>query len=351
MHFIFVKPSMSLMKNRVSLWADGHFKALAKLILLGAFLTLGFIAESRADDKSPASPPLAVAKTPSGWMVTQGDRLFAGYQLDSNGKPIIYPLVGPGGHRMTRDFPMKDAGPDERNDHDHHRSFWLTHGDVNGVDFWLDDEHCGKIVHRSGQTETKDDGSVVITTHNDWNSPEGKRLLSDIRRYHFFVSEGRRIIDADFLLIASDGDVNFGDTKEGSFGLRVAGTMKADAKKGGLVTNAEGLHDKDAWGKKSAWVNYSGPVKGDTVGVTIHDHPESFQYPCRWHVRTYGLFAANPFGVYHFEGGDKTDGVVLKNGDKMRLSYRVVLETGELDAEKTQQDAKQYASGPRPTMN
>lgn len=320
-------------------------------VLLGT-LGLANTPVLQAADKVAKKPALTVSKmeNPAGWMVSQGDRLFAGYQLDSNGKPIIYPLVGPAGHRMTRDFPMKDAGPDERNDHDHHRSLWLTHGDVNGVDFWLDDDHCGKIVHRSGEATTRDDGSVVITTHNDWNSPEGKRLLSDVRRYHFSVSGGRRIIDADFLLIASDGDVNFGDTKEGSFGLRVAGTMKVDAKKGGLVTNAEGLHDKDAWGKKSAWVNYSGPVKGDTVGVTVHDHPESFQYPCRWHVRTYGLFAANPFGVYHFVGGEKTDGVVLKKGETMRLSYRVVIEADKFDAEQTASDSKQYASTPRPPL-
>lgn len=307
---------------------------------------------AKGQQATAAVAPLSVVESddPPGWKVIQGDKLFAGYVLDSNGKPIIYPLVGPGGHRMTRDFPMKDAGPSEKNDHDHHRSFWLTHGDVNGVDFWLDDDHCGKIVHRSGSAQARDDGSVVIETTNDWNGPDGKRILSDVRRYTFLDLGGRRIIDCDFLLKATDGEVNFGDTKEGSFGLRVAGTMKADAKQGGLITNAEGLHDKDAWGKKSAWVNYSGPVNGDTVGITIHDHPESFQYPCRWHVRTYGLFAANPFGVYHFVGGEKTDGVVLKKGEQMRLSYRVVLDEGDFDAAKTAADSKAYAETPRPAM-
>ena len=275
-----------------------------------------------ADAQTPVAAAASlsvVADAPSdtssgGWTVREGDQLFAGYVLDSNGKPIIYPLVGPGGQRLTRDFPMKEAGPNEKSDHDHHRSFWLTHGDVNGVDFWLDDDHCGKIVHRSGSATTAEDGSVVIQTENDWNGPDGARILSDVRRYTFRSEAGRRIIDCDFLLKASDGDVNFGDTKEGSFGLRVAGTMKADAKLGGIVTNAEGAHDKDAWGVKSAWVDYSGPVDDETVGITIHDHPDSFGYPCRWHVRTYGLFAANPFGVHHFIGGDKTEGVVLKEG-------------------------------------
>jgi hypothetical protein len=159
------------------------------------------------------------------------------------------------------------------------------------------------------------------------------------------------MIDCDFLLKATDGDVNFGDTKEGSFGIRVAGTMKVDAKLGGEITNAEGEHDADAWGKKSVWVDYSGPVEGDVVGITIHDHPESFGYPCRWHVRTYGLFAANPFGVHHFIGGDETEGVVLKNGEQMRLSYRVVLQEGPFDAALAEADSKDYAGQPRPPLN
>ena len=83
----------------------------------------------------------------------QGKDLIAGYRIDSNGKPIVYPIIGPGGHRMTRDFPMNKDNRAERSDHDHHRSMWLTHGDVNGVDFWLDDAGCGKIVQRDGKTE------------------------------------------------------------------------------------------------------------------------------------------------------------------------------------------------------
>ncbi|MFK8112783.1 MAG: PmoA family protein [Rubripirellula sp.] len=285
----------------------------------------------------------------SGWNVFQGDELVAGYLKDSNGKPIIYPLHGPAGHPMTRDFPMKDAGEHERDDHDHHRSLWLTHGDVNGFDFWLDDDHCGKIIQTSGEASVEGD-SVVIATTNDWVDPEGNKLLSDSRRFAFRDLDGRRVIDCDFLLNAEYGDVNFGDTKEGSFGARLAGTMKVDAKMGGLITNADGKNNKDAWGKKSAWVNYSGPVHGDTVGMTIHDHPSSFGYPCRWHVRTYGLFAANPFGVHHFTGGEKTKGIVLSKDGTMRLNYRVVLYAGEFDAEVAEKDSKQFANDPRPAI-
>lgn len=309
-----------------------------------------------AEAQSPkSSAPLSIEKSdePAGWTIQKGKAPFAGYLHDSNGKPILYPVIGPGGHAMTRDFPMKEAGKHERDDHDHHRSFWLTHGDVNGIDFWSDNEedNCGKIVHVDGSAQMNPDGSAVLVSHNDWRASDGELVLSDTRRFTFREMGDVRVIDCDFLLKATNGDVNFGDTKEGSFGIRIAGSMKVDAKLGGLITNAQGDHDKDAWGKKSAWVNYSGPVDGDTVGITIHHHPSSFGYPCRWHVRTYGLFAANPFGVHHFVGGEKTIGIVLKDGDEMRLNYRVVLSVGDFDEAQTAAHAKQYAETTRPVFD
>jgi len=303
----------------------------------------------------PSTTTLSVEKDADsgGWNISVGDDLFATYIPNSNGKPIIYPLIGPSGHPMTRNFPMVKDVEGERNDHEHHRSMWFTHGDVNGIDFWIDNEkrNCGKIVQTKG-TATVDPktGAVIVATENEWIAPGNQRFLTDKRNYTFHESNGRRIIDCDHLLIATDGNVNFGDTKEGSFAIRVAGTMKVDAGLGGKITNAEGVHDKEAWGLRSAWVDYNGPVHGDAVGVTIHEHPASFGSPCRWHVRTYGLFAANPFGDSHFTGGEKTNGVTLKSGDQMRLNYRVVIYAGDFDAEQAAQDAKQYASSLRPVM-
>ncbi len=327
-----------------------RYPAVASAISVTAALI--FNGQAYAQTAADQAPTLSIAEVsdPAGWNIHVGNELFAGYRFDSNGKPIIYPVNGPGGHAMTRNFPMKDALDSERSDHDHHRSMWLTHGDVNGFDFWLDDDHCGKIVHRDGSAEIAEDGAAIVVTRNDWLDPEGNRVLSDVRRFAFREIDGRRIIDCDFLLKASDGDVNFGDTKEGSFGLRVAGTMKVDAEGGGEITNADGETNKDAWGKKSAWVDYSGPVNGERVGITIHDHPSSFGYPCRWHVRTYGLFAANPFGVHHFTGGPETNGVVLKEGSQIRLNYRVVLYEGEFDATRAQQDSESFANDPRPQV-
>ncbi|TWU27111.1 hypothetical protein Pla52o_09710 [Novipirellula galeiformis] len=285
--------------------------------------------------------------SPKGWNVYDNGKLFAGYIANQNGFPIIYPVIGPGGERMTRDFPMKSGTEGEKLDHDHHRSMWFTHGEVNGVDFWIDDAHegAGRIVQTAGKaTVDKKHNAVVITTENDWNDGEGKRQLSDSRRTTFRTLDGKRIIDFEVVLRATDGDVNFGDTKEGSLGIRVAGTMKVDAKQGGKITNAEGLTDSAAWAKKSNWVNYSGPVNNKPVGMSVFYHPSSFAAPCNWHVRTYGLFAANPFGHYHFNGGDKTEGTTLKDGETMSIRCRVILYQGDFNADETAKAFVKYAA-------
>ena len=60
-----------------------------------------------------------------------------------------------------------------------------------------------------------------------------------------------------------------------------------------------------------------GPVEGETVGIAIMSHPKSFRPTPRWHVRTYGLFAANPFGQKDFPNPEaaKQGEVTIKKGD------------------------------------
>lgn len=291
-----------------------------------------------------------------------GDTLIASFIAGSEGKPILYPLVTPMGKKIVRSYPIKEAGVNEKKDHPHHRSVWLTHGEVNGEDFWATSEaFSGGTIRQDSirATENAESGQVTVMTTNSWLAKEGDPVLSDSRRFTFLMDQERLILDCDFRLSANEGDVNFGDTKEGSFGVRVAGSMRVEAGNGGKITNAEGLNNSKAWGRKSAWVDYSGPVlEIDTktaklrpaaieeamAGMTIHVHPSSYNAPGRWHVRDYGLFAANPFGEFHFVGGAKSDGHILKSGQTLDLHYRVVIHDGGLDAEQTKADAKAYAA-------
>ena len=121
--------------------------------------------------------------------------------------------------------------------------------------------------------------------------------------------------------------------------------MDVDKKTGGKITNAEGLTDDKAWGKPSPWVDYVGPVKDQTVGIAIINHPTSFRYPTTWHVRTYGLFAANPFGWHDFGRPDKGD-YTIPDGQAIEFSYRVVLHEGDTKSADVPALATAYAKPP-----
>lgn len=285
--------------------------------------------------------------------ITLGGKPFATLVLNEATKPYVYPLIGPTGAPITRAHPMGSVEGEDR-DHHHQRSFWFTHGDVNGYDFWGSDplnkplERSGRIKPTFTQVKAGAEGSgvVQIDSKNDWLGPDGKRVCQDERVLRFYASQSPRIIDVDITIKASDGPVTFGDTKEGMFGLRLASTMDVKRKLGGKITNAEGVTDNAAWGKASPWVDYTGPVDGKTVGVAILNHPDSFRFPTTWHVRDYGLFAANPFGYHDF--GMKTRGDhTIPAGGSIHFGYRVILHEGDTASARIADAFETYAHPPR----
>ncbi|GAA4435535.1 PmoA family protein [Bremerella cremea] len=270
-----------------------------------------------------------ITQEEDGLTVHYDGKLVTRYLKKSGSKPILYPLLGPDGVPMTRRYPIESVGENEKNDHPHHRSVWFTHGKVNGTDFWLEKEGEGGVIVHEKFEKISDGETAQIVSLNRWETPEGKVLCKDRRSITFGQDEGRQYFDYDVTVTPVDEPVTFGDTKEGTFGIRVAGTMKTDAKMGGTIVNDKGVKNKDAWAKQSAWVDYYGPVQGKTVGVTIMNHPSSYGYPTYWHVRTYGLFAANPFGVHDFVGKNVQSGDhTIKPGEEMNLRYRVLLHEG-----------------------
>lgn len=273
----------------------------------------------------------SLEETPEGVTVKLDGQLFTRYVKLSGTKPILWPIIGPTGKPMTRGFPMEKVKGDAM-DHPHHRSLWFTHGSVNGVDFWTDIGSArGRTVHREFR-QVQGGPQGLITAVVDWVGPDGKKMLEDQRTYTFHTADDARIIDFDITLTASDGAVKFGDTKEGSFGIRIPTAMIL-AKGGHIITSA-GQRDRDAWGKPAAWVDYHGALDGQPVGIAILNHPSSFRFPTRWHVRDYGLFAANPFGLADFpkvegSGGEHT----LAAGESLPFKYRVIFHKGnEQDA-------------------
>ena len=278
-----------------------------------------------------ADTQVRLEQTEQGVIVRVNDSLFAEYLTRSGRQPVVWPIMGPTGAAYTRSNPVGPRQEFEREDHPHHRSLWFAHGDVNGFDFWSNKpkEHACEILHREFVKLESDGATATVVTRNDWVA-SGKKQCEDQRTLVFGADESARWIDFSIKLMASAGDVTFGDTKEGTFAIRVAGTMKVDSPGQGKIVNSQGQEDKAAWGQPAEWVDYNGPVQGETVGIAILSHPSNPRHPCKWHVRTYGLFAANPFGESHFPPGDVHQGeLTIPAGEHLTFRYLVVFHRGD----------------------
>jgi len=281
---------------------------------------------------------ITVERSEHGAVVNIDGQLFTEYRTRAGHEPALYPIIGPTGKPVTRSYPFTPPG--ETKDHPHHQSFWFTHGAVDDVDFWRTNVNDDRgdtvphIVHREFVKSGVDNGLGHIVTHNDWLNGD-KKVCTDIRDLTFGSdSGGNRWIDCAITINAPYGDVTFGDTKEGAFAMRIVDSMRVDAKTGGRIMNSEGQTNEDTWGMPARWVDYTGPVEGEMVGITMMCHPQSFRPKPRWHVRTYGLFAANPFGQKEFPHPEATEqgAVTIKKNDSLTLKYRVWLHRGNTNS-------------------
>lgn len=294
---------------------------------------------------------VTIEQSEHGAVIKIDGQLFTEYYTKAGQDPALWPVNGPTGKPVTRGFPFLPPAKDGTNDHPHHQSLWMNHGEVNGLDFWGSNRNDRKegtvpgIKHREFVKMESHGSTAELVTRNDWMNGD-KRVCEDERAMTFGSSpDGSRWIDFDITIKASDGDVVFGDTKEGAFGMRVADSMRVEAKKGGKIVNSDGLTNEEAWGLPARWVDYTGPVEGETVGITMMSHPKSFRPTPRWHVRTYGLFAANPFGQKDFPKPEAAQQgpVTVKQGDSLTLKYRVYLHRGGTDKEKLESVFQNFA--------
>jgi len=264
-------------------------------------------------------------------------------RLRFNRVPFLYPLTSSSGAILNRHWPTDDSVKDEERDHPHHQSLWLSHGDVNGHDYWAwtTKESKPEIAFKGLKDKQKDSFTLSL----DWTAA-GKTDLKEERTYRFHKFDAETTgIEVTSKLTAADGDATFGDTKEGFFAVRVDRTLRLAPPKGkdpagakGHIADSEGRKDGESWGKKSKWVAFYGPdEKGEPAVIAMFDHPSNLRHPTTWHARDYGLLAANPFGIHDFENkkdqphlGDH----VLKKGETLTFRYEVILHHGSLESAK-----------------
>jgi hypothetical protein len=285
-------------------------------------------------------------------------------------RPYLHPIRSASGKIVNRSFPAGQL-PGETTDHPHHAGLFYGHGDVNGFNYWAiqnvpiasspANANMGRIVLKNvvSVKSGKESGTVDVVLN--WLMPDGKPLLTETRKMIFYAHPELRMIDFDFDL-AAIGKVVFRDTKEGTFAMRMATVLEEPPPKDqakatgpprtGMLVNAQGgEREANVWGKRSEWVDYSGQLDGEKVGVVMMDHPGNPRHPTYWHSRGYGLHSINPFGVSDFLNDKTQNGsLTIEPGQHVRFRYRVIVHPG-LSPTRLAELYKQYAQNKNSSSN
>jgi hypothetical protein len=313
--------------------------------LLVSWMALSIISAARPG--AAAAEGVRITEHPNKLTVEIHGKLFTEYHFGADAPHVyFYPLLGPGDVPMTRNWPMKEAAGEER-DHPHHRSLWYCHGAVNGVDFWAEGAKSGHIVHDKFLEVKSGAEAGVIRSTDRWVAPDGQVPLTDERTFRVYARpDNERLFDFEITLKAGGKEVVLGDTKEGSMAVRINEAMRLTRGKGqaagvGHIVESTGARDDQTWGKRAEWCDYYAPLEGKVVGIAMFDHPGNPKHPTWWHVRDYGLFAANPFGVHDFERKPAgTGNLAIAPGQSITFKYRFYLHEGD---EKQAKVAERYA--------
>jgi len=291
--------------------------------------------------------------------VLVGGKPFSTYYFDPNvAKAYFQPLRSAQGTIVTRGFPVVNDVPlSEVHDpsfEPHQRPMYFAHGDVGGYDFWSEEvfhkyfpnenaSRYGRMVFRKLDEMRGGAASGVLRAEFDLAGPDGRVFAEEVQSFIFRGSPSTRVIDCEFRIHASHGAVKLGDTKEGTFAIRVV--KELDSPPGHMVNSQGGVGESEIWGKRSDWVDYYGNVEGEDVGIAVLDSPKSFRHPTYWHARAYGLFAANPFGIKAFTHDPHADGSYpLPAGGLMSFRYRILIHHGDYKVARIAEAYEQYAA-------
>ncbi|MBB3205747.1 hypothetical protein FHS27_001551 [Rhodopirellula rubra] len=325
---------------------------------------------SKSATKSTVVEGFSIAEGDHGVTIMVDGKPFASYVVDDVNKPYFWPIVGPTGKPMTRAFPMQKVPGESsvQRDHPHHRGITFGHEsivgpDQSGGDSWHEwitfgglrqgpgnnpdsDQRISTIasIKHLAFTEMEADADhAVVTEICDYVDPNGKRFLSEERRMTFRAQEDSRSIDVDQVFTACDGEVCFADRKDAGLSIRVPVGMAIDSGQGGRVINSEGEMDDDTWSRAAKWCDYHGIVDGEHLGIAFLNHPSSYRFPTRWHVRSYGLFAANPFAMQSYDPSLPDGTTTLQPGEKLKLNHRIIFHIGDASAAGIEKAWQDYA--------
>ncbi len=262
------------------------------------------------------------------------------------GHPYLHPLLTASGKAVTRGFP-DDPQEGETTGLPHQVGVWTGHEKVNDVDYWetyptyIRNRKLGKVVFKdvTRLAGGNDRGELAFVA--DWVAPDGTAVVTETEHVTFYSTHNNtRMMDVE-MVIHPNEQVTMHDHTDGIFGIRLGKAF--EEKNGGQVSNFTGKTGaNNIYGERSPWLSYEGDMAGEKVAVTLMDHPSNFNFPTRWHVRSWGNANASNFGEVHFYTESPLKGkpvpkgwrdisVTLKKGEEMRFRYRVLIHPANMD--------------------
>lgn len=264
------------------------------------------------------------------WFGTRGDRVYV--------RPFFLPILASDGTPLTSDQYTAPKG-----DHPHHQSMWVAHEDVNGVNHWL---ITGKPSAKQEHLRFEKIVADGFVEDLQWDDQQGAAMLNETRTAHFSTYEdGTRAIDLTVALTPAKDAVTLADAKDA--GLCAVRVIKAISDTATITNSAGQTGEKACWGKSADWCDVSGTIDGKPCGVAMFDAPANPRHPSRWHVRQYGLLAANPFGLHEFEPKQFPKGagdLKIESGKTVTFHYRVLFHQGDAAGAKLDEKYKQFVA-------
>ena len=313
------KPSHSIERS--------HRYLLASAVLVAVFA----IASVHAAD----FPSVQVVPLPEDQIAFEidGKEVARYYANPDAPKPYLFPLIGPSGKRLT-----SMAHPVDPYGHRHHRSVWIGHADVNGYDFWAENNENCIVFEKLVEFGSSDDAASFTVVHV-WRAADGVQVLRDTRTWTLRkIGGGEYYLDLVLILEPIERAVTFGATPFGLLGVRVALTMTVAAG-GGRILNAQGkVNESEVHWQNTEWVDFSGRVAPDAVnGIALFNHPGNPGHPPAFHVRDEGWMS--PCFT-------KDAPLSIEIGERLTLRYRLYVHDAEGDVDRFERHWLLYRDEP-----
>jgi hypothetical protein len=283
-----------------------------------------------AADDTPPKSSVHLAFDKNAWtFTTSGGRAALEYcPVASPLKPYVKKLYTPGGVQVLRDSPF---------DHKHHHALMFALS-ANGVTFWEETAGCGKQVPREDRT-SEDLLYGEILSHCfihtlDWVDTHGKKLLVEKRTVGLVLAPPQRVtlVTWSSELSPAEGlaSVMLGGHHYYGLGMRFLTSMDT----GGRFFESSGKPGEVVHGSEqlvpAKWCAYTAKADGKPVTVAIFDRPSNPRHPNKMFTMT------TPFAYLSATLNLWKEPLVLKAGEKLKLTYAVDLWDGEVAAEQVE---------------